>query len=166
MSTIEEIVNAAKKAVNESVLHYFKNMTMGDEKYNELIFITEYLSEVQPWLFFSEQSLIDIRNKILKDTLHVNLVYNLTLLFRAYLCMTEGEYQTLVQHLADSLSTAQASDTEQSLMAKQYLTRMPDRDSINNLMDNNRSHVMLICLTLFLDTDILVEETKATGRQK
>lgn len=158
MATMAEITENAQIAINQAMNHYFVNLvTSSDERNNEAQFMAELVMQVQGWLLFTEDSLQNIQDMIYKDTLHINLVYTLTALFRTRFTLPEQDYQSLVNHLADAFNTKETSDPRQSFMSSEYSDRIPDPAAVANLLKNNRQLVMLACWFIYGDPNILAE---------
>lgn len=160
MATIEEITQVAKKAIDESMSHYFINLASGEAKVHESKFVGEVLMAMQGWLIFTEDSLQNIQDMVLKDSLHINLIYTLTALFYNRFTLPREDYDALVDHLAQSFDTKEAEDDFQSFMPKEYRARLADPKYIASLLRNNRSLVMLTCLYTYFNVEILMEGVK------
>uniref|UniRef100_A0AAU7PFN6 Uncharacterized protein n=1 Tax=Burkholderia phage vB_BgluM-SURPRISE13 TaxID=3159457 RepID=A0AAU7PFN6_9VIRU len=158
MATMAEITDVAGTAINQAMHHYFVNLaTSGDDRNNEAQFVAEVLMQVQGWLLFTEDSLQNIQDLIYKDTLHINLVYTLTALFRTRFILPEQDYQTYIEHLANSFNTKEAADPRQSFMSAEYSDRIPDPAPVANLLKNNRHLVMLATFFVYGDPNVLAD---------
>lgn len=160
MATLEEINKVAKEAIDGAMSHYFVNLASGATKSLESGFIAEVLMAMQGWLIFTEDSLQNLQDMILKDSLNINLIYTLTALFYSRFTLPREDYEALIEHLAQSFNTKETKDDLQSFMPLEYRVRLAEPNDISNLLRNNRSLVMLTCIYVYLDVNILMEGTK------
>lgn len=160
MTPLKEILECARTAVNESVRHYFINVSAGQEKAAEIQFMADLLLQQQPWLFFTADALENTQNQIMKSSLSINLIYNLTTIFRSRFHLDDEDYRRLIDHFANSSNTKECSDERMSFMVEDYRARLLPPAEMAALMKNNRSLVFLFCVVLYLDTDILIKVVK------
>jgi hypothetical protein len=157
MATTEEVTSEARRAINDAMSHYFINLASGGEKIDEAKFIAAFLQMAQPWLFFAEASLGAVQDFIMKDVLHINLVNTLTALFYNRFTLGRENYEAYIKHLSQSFFTQEASDFKQSFMAEEYRNRLIDPETIEMLLLNNRSLVMLVSIVLYFETQLLAD---------
>ncbi|BCM95085.1 hypothetical protein [Burkholderia phage FLC6] len=158
MSTLAEITETAQNAINSALSHYFHNLTIkGENRQNEATFLAEVLLQTQGWLVFTEDSMQNLYDMIYKDTLHINLVYTLTALFRTRFTLPEQDYQALIVHLAQAFNTKEAADPKLSFMGTEYRDRIPDPDGIIKILQNNRYLVMFAVLFTYGNPEIIAE---------
>jgi hypothetical protein len=153
-----EITAVAEKAINDAMHHYFVNLaTSSDTRNNEVDFFVEVALQTQGWLVFTEDSMQNLYDLIYKDTLYINLVYTMTALFRARFTLPEEDYQTLIEHLAYSYHTKEASDPKLSFMGSEYRDRIPDPAAVISILKNNRYLVMLAVYFTYGNPAVLAE---------
>lgn len=157
MTPLADINEVARNAINGAFAHYFQNLASGEDKLHEAKFSAEVLQMIQPWLFFTEEAMEAMLDFIYKDTLHINFVYTMTALFRQRFVLEKEDYERYVRHIADSFYTQENEDEKLSMMAKEYRERLISPESIEMMMKNNRLLVMLITMSLYLDTNIVSE---------
>lgn len=158
MATLAEITETAQNAINSALSHYFHNLTIkGENRQNEATFLAEVLLQTQGWLVFTEDSMQNLYDMIYKDTLHINLVYTLTALFRTRFTLPEQDYQALIVHLAQAFNTKEAADPTLSFMGTEYRDRIPDPDGIIKILQNNRYLVMFAVLFTYGNPEIIAE---------
>lgn len=158
MATLAEITEVAKNAIDSTMAHYFHNLTVrGENRQNEATFLAEVLLQTQGWLVFTEDSMQNLYDMIYKDTLHINLVYTLTALFRTRFTLPEEDYQDLIVHLATAYNTKEAVDPKLSFMGSEYRERIPDPDGIIKILQNNRYLVMFAVLFTYGNPEIIAE---------
>jgi hypothetical protein len=155
MTPLAEINQVAEKAIDDAFAHYFVHLASGQDKLFEAKFIAETLQMIQPWLFFTEEAMEELINFIYKDTIHINLVFTLTAMFRQRFTLETEDYDRYVKHIAQSFFTQDNEDDKLSMMPKEYRDRLTNPDAIEMMMKNNRMLVMLITMALYLDTNIL-----------
>lgn len=160
MATLKEILDCARYSINETVQHYFTNVAAGQEKAAEIQFLAELLLQQQPWLFFTGDALENTQNQIMKSSLNINLIYNLTMLFRSRFHLGDDDYSKLLDHIANSSNTKECSDEHMSFMVPEYRNRVLPPAEMLSLMKNNRSLVFLFCMVLYLETDLLTKGLK------
>lgn len=158
MATLAEITENAQNAINQALHHYFMNLAVSSEnRYNEAQFIASLLLQTQGWLVFTEDSMQNLYDEIYKDTLHINLVYTLTALFRTRFTLPEEDYQALIAHLANSFNTKETPDPKLSFTGQEYRDRIPDPTAVISILKNNRYLVMFAVLFTWADPAILAD---------
>lgn len=158
MSTMAEITEVAQKAIDGAMYHYFVNLaTSSDDRNNEAQFFAEIVMQTQGWLVFTEDAMQNLYDQIYKDTLHINLVYTLTALFRSRFTLPEEDYQALIVHLANSYHTKEATDSNLSFMGQEYRDRIPDPEMVISILKNNRYLVMFAVYFTYGDPSVLAE---------
>jgi hypothetical protein len=157
MTPIAEINKVAEKAIDGAFAHYFFHLASGEDKLFEAKFVAETLQMIQPWLFFTEEAMEQLIDFIYKDTIHINLVFTLTAIFRQRFVLEKEDYDRYVKHIAESFFTQDNEDEKLSMMPKEYRDRLTNPQAIEMMLRNNRMLVMLITATLYLDTNIIKE---------
>ena len=155
MTKLDEILQVAGTAINEAYAHYFTNLAVGEGKVFEAKFIAELISMIQPWLFFTEESLERVTSFIYKDQLSVNLAYTLTALFRQRFALPEEEYMAFLDHVADAFAVQKCDDQQASMMSPEYSSRIPTPEAISVMLKNNRMIAMLASTVLYLNVEII-----------
>lgn len=157
MLSVKEITEQAANALNEGFTHYFNNLASGESVLTEAQFIGELIQTTQPWLLFTEGSLEEMLTaKIHKNAEHLNLIYNLTMVFFSKFPVEEKDYNRYLDHLAFSYHVS-AGERELSMMHTEHLDRLMREDAIRSLMENNRFMVMLATMFNHLNVAILAD---------
>lgn len=155
MTKLDEILTVAGTAINEAYAHYFTNLATGEGKVFEAKFIAELISLIQPWLFFTEESLERVTSLIYKDQITVNLSYTLTALFRQRFSLPEEDYAAFLDHIADSFAVQKCEDPQASMMSNEYSSRIPTPEAIAVMLKNNRMIAMLASTVLYLNMEVI-----------
>ena len=159
MLTIKEIIEQAGSALNAAFDHYFVNLASGQGKEDEALFIASLIQNTQPWLIFTEEGIESLMiEQIYRDSVHLNLIYNLTTAFFNKLGLESGDYKRYVDYLSSAFDI-NPGNPALSLMFKEHQDRLMGENRIFTLLDNNRPLVMLATMIAHLDVSIIVAAT-------
>lgn len=141
----------AKLAIDDAIDHYFTNLTDGPKKEKEITFLADLITQIEPWLMFTGDSLDNIYKLISDTPEQTNLIYSLTMLFNQRY-IPDDNY---IRQLANSAVVGTYKDARMSFMPPEYHDRIPTYQAIVDLMENNRSLVMIATIVSYFETSIL-----------
>lgn len=141
----------AKLAIDDAFDHYFTNLTSDDKKESEILFLADLITEIEPWLFFTDDSLDNIYKRIGDSSANTNLINSLTLLFYMRYTPTKD----YLHQLAVATPVGECEDSKLSFMPQEYRDRTSTWQTTLELLKNNRSLVMLFTMIMYFDTGIL-----------
>lgn len=152
--TIDDI---AEKAINDTFKHYFTNLTSGEEKVNEALYIGRLFQKLQPWLLLTEVSLMELRKEVFGSPETTNLISNLTAIFIQRFYVTDEEKKVYVNRLAVSFSHVRVGHTDMAIIDDEYYQRCPDPKASVEIIHENLFLMMLMTALVYLDTSVITE---------
>lgn len=159
MSSIatETVVNAARKAINDAVNHYFTYRVFGDQRLEALDDFISMFVKIQPHLMFTQESMDEIEKQMMAKAGTYSTIMNLTLFFYSRMCTTALEDQTLIDHLVNSTKLMQygnqTKDFDYVSQDQMYLNVHAKSELVDGKLRNNRFYVMLYVAVLFLNVE-------------
>lgn len=151
-----------RMALNRAYVHYFSNISTGETRKEELRFIADFITTKNLWLFFTEAAMEHTQNELMKDKVRINLVYNLTSLYNAFLShVGTGELLAAYSRLCDSIYVPNSEfDENKSMIPAEYVSRLIEPKMSIELLIHNKHLVFLLMSMLYLDMDSIVEVIK------
>ena len=148
----------AKLAIDDAIDHYFTNLTDGDKKEKEITFLADLITQIEPWLMYTGDSLENIY-KLIEDTPEkTNLIYTLTMLFyQRYI--PDEQY---IYNLANAAAVGSYRTAKMSFMPMEYHDRIPSMSAVIDFLNNNRSLVMIATVISYFETSILAANLGAS----
>lgn len=140
-------------AINGAIEHYFENLTVSPADEEGIMFISQMLEAIEPWLFLTEQSMTHIKTSIESNIKNVNLIYSLTTLFELRMSQTTQERSEYIRRLAMAFTSPGKGPS--SIVPEDYALRVPGVEENINMLTSNRFLVMIATMVMFMNTNLL-----------
>lgn len=155
----ESAVLAVRKAINDSLPHFFGYRLTGEDRLLALDKFLNLFYEIQPHIFFTQQSIDMINSRVFDKTspTFFQTMMNLTLFYHSRLYLTNAEESKLMEVLVDATQVTYFHDVHESLIPEIYINQHAEKTSVDAYLKNNRFLKLLFICVLYLNVEPLVE---------
>lgn len=132
-------------------------------------FILHVCGELRPYMIVTPGGAETLAEEIFTNELKRDFIFNLLFNFCPRLSFTDvgKEFSKLISTLAFTLAigdvvTASTDNESTSLLPEELSTRIPDHETITNLLNSNKWLVMVLLISLYINVD---DFNKTTPKQ-
>lgn len=123
-------------------------------------FILHVCGELRPYMIVTPGGAETLAEEIFTNELKRDFIFNLLFNFCPRLSFTDvgKEFSKLISTLAFTLAigdvvTESADNQSTSLLPEELSTRIPDHETITNLLNSNKWLVMVLLISLYINVD-------------